>query len=280
MIKDKEKLILSLRDVITKFEDIQLAYLFGSYAEDRATQLSDLDIAILTRSRKTIPFLTAKLSKTLEIPEDKISILDIEKASSVIKLRILSKGIKLLDKGNYEEKLRREIEHEVVELIEDEKAGFKTWLKGNPIDESVLKRIFSQLSEDIEDLREILSKNLEEIKHDKYLRKAFERTLETLIEGVIDLLRHIISGLNLGIAEYYKDYIEICKVKGVISERIAESLLEFIPIRHILVHRDRQVNYQDLWINARKAVEILPILLNEVKSYLKKELNKKVIFVI
>lgn len=53
------------------------------------------------------------------------------------------------------------------------------------------------------------------------------------------LLRHIVSGLGLGVAEYYPDYIEICRRRGIISNEVAEKILELIPVRHMLVHRYR-----------------------------------------
>jgi uncharacterized protein YutE (UPF0331/DUF86 family) len=145
------------------------------------------------------------------------------------------------------------------------------WLHGNPIDETILKRIITQLSEDMHDLHEVISKKSpEDLRHDKPLKKAFERTLHTSIEGVIDLLRHIIFGLNLGIVEYYRDYVEISREKGVISNETAESLLELIPTRDMLIHRYRELDYSKLLDDAKKIVETWPKLQQEIKEYLRK----------
>lgn len=57
----------------------------------------------------------------------------------------------------------------------------------------------------------------------------------------------MVSGLSLGVAEYYRDYVEICKRRRVISSEIAGKLLELIPIGHMLVHRYRGVDYLKLW---------------------------------
>jgi len=114
-----------------------------------------------------------------------------------------------------------------------------------------------------------LSRGLEAVVEDKTLRKAFERTLQTLIGGCIDLLRHIVSGLSLGVAEYYRDYVEIAKRSGAISEETAEKLLELIPVRHVLIHRYRDIDYVKLWRNAQTAIEAASRLLEEVRRYLK-----------
>ncbi|MGQ9468433.1 MAG: type VII toxin-antitoxin system HepT family RNase toxin [Nitrososphaerales archaeon] len=260
-----------IKEVISRFNDVNLAYLFGSYAEDKAMPISDIDIAILTDQQKTIPHLTAEISKALRVPEEKLSVLNLENSSPTLTLRILKRGVRILDRGGYEERLKEKIPMEVVEVLENEKASFQTWLHGNPIDEAILKRIIVQLSEDVNDLYEVISKkNPEDLRHDKNLRKAFERNLHTSIEGAIDLLRHITSSLNLGIAEYYRDYVEISRNKGLITKETAERILELIPTRHILIHRYREIDYSKLWADAKKITEIWPKLQQEIKEYLRK----------
>lgn len=262
-----------LKKVMSKFSDVQLAYLFGSYAEGRGMPTSDLDIAILTREKRVVPYLTAEISNALNLPEGRISILNIEDTVPSIRLRVLSRGVKILDRGVYEEELKKGLDPETIDLIEGERAGFYAWLKGNPLNESLLKRILVQLSEDVEDLKDLLKKSPSEVLRDRYLRKAFERTMQTSIEGAIDMLRHVISGLNLGVAEYYKDYVEICRDKGVINAETANKLLELIPARHSLVHRYREVNYEKLWAEAKVIVDTIPKLQEEVRNYLKKALE-------
>ena len=260
-----------LRGVISRFNEIKLAYLYGSYAEDKAMPASDVDIAVLTEQQDAIPHLTAELSKVLKVPEERLSLLDLKTSSPTLTLRVLRRGVRILDRGGYEERLKERIPMEVVDVLENEKASFQIWLHGNPIDEAVLKRIIVQLSEDVNDLNEVVSgKDPEDLRYDKNLRKAFERTLHTSIEGIIDLLRHIISGLNLGIVEYYKDYVEISKIKGVIANETAERLLELIPTRHMLIHRYRKLDYSKLWDDAKKIVKIWPKLQQEIKEYLRK----------
>jgi uncharacterized protein YutE (UPF0331/DUF86 family)/predicted nucleotidyltransferase len=265
--------LMVLKEVMAKFEDVKLAYLFGSYAEGRAMPASDIDIAVLTKKRGVIPYLSAEISNALNIPEERISILNLDDITPKILLRIFSCGIKLLDREAHEEDLKNKLELETIDLIEDERAGFYAWVKGNPLDEALIKRIITQLCEDVEDLEAFLKRDIGDVKLDKNLRKAFERTMQTSIEGSIDLLRHIISGLNLGVAEYYKDYVEICKEKGVIGVETAERMLELIPTRHILVHR-YTIDLQKLWLDAKILVETIPKLREEVRNYLKGKLGE------
>ncbi|MEN2974189.1 MAG: nucleotidyltransferase domain-containing protein [Candidatus Caldarchaeales archaeon] len=89
MGRSNDEVVSDLKKVLSRFDDVRLAYLFGSYAEGREMPISDLDIAILTRDRKVISYLTAEISKTLKIPEEKISIIDIDEAAVKL-LQVLS----------------------------------------------------------------------------------------------------------------------------------------------------------------------------------------------
>lgn len=268
-IADRERLIETLGRVAERYPQIKLMYLFGSYAEGRAVPASDIDVAVITAKPSIIPHITAEVAKELQIPEEKISALNLEYASSTLVATILKKGIKIVDRDNTEQKLLNQIKPETLELNELSEIHLRKWVEGDPLDLRIMNRIITQIQEDVQDLKRYLSKGLEGVMRDKTLRKAFERTLQTAIEGCMDLLRHIVSGLSLGVAEYYRDYVEIAKRNGVISEETAEKLLGLIPVRHALVHRYRNIDYTKLWRDAQTTVEAGSKLLEEVRGYLK-----------
>jgi len=268
-VVDREKLIETLRRVADRYQQIKLMYLFGSYAEGRAVPASDIDIAVVAVKPSVIPHVMAGVAKELQIPEEKISVLDLEYASSALVASILKRGIKIVDREGTEQRLLERIAPETLELNELSEIHFRKWVEGDPLDPRVMNRIIAQIQEDVQDLEQCLSRGLEAVVRDKTLRKAFERTLQTLIEGCIDLLRHIVSGLSLGVAEFYRDYVEIAKRSGAISEETAERLLELIPVRHALVHRYRDVDYTKLWRGAQAIIEAGSKLLEEVRRYLK-----------
>ena len=268
-VVDRGRLVEVLRRVAERYPEIKLLYLFGSYAEGRAVPASDIDVAVVAVKPSVIPHMVAEVARELGIPEEKISIVDMERAPPTLLVSILKRGVKVVDRDDTERRLLERVEPETLELSELSEVHFRKWVEGNPLDYRVVSRIVTQIQEDIRDLEEYLSRGLEAVVGDKTLRKAFERTLQTLIEGCIDLLRHIVSGLSLGVAEYYRDYVEIARRSGVISGETAEKLLELIPVRHALVHRYRDVDYVKLWGEARVAVETASRLLEEVRRYLK-----------
>ena len=266
---DLGKLIGVLRRVADRYPQVRLMYLFGSYAEGRAMPASDIDIALLTSRRGVIPHVTADIARELGVPEERISIVDLENAPPTLIAAILRRGVRIVDRDNRERDLLKKIKPETQELNELIHTHLAKWIEGNPLDARLIARIVAQIQEDLEDLYRYIDKGLEAVVSDRTLRKAFERTIQTAIEGCIDLLRHLVGELNLGVAEYYRDYVEISRARGVISSEVAEKLLELIPTRHQLVHRYREVNYRKLWRDAQTLVEIAPKLIEEVRIYLK-----------
>jgi len=271
---DVERVVRALKKVAEKHPDVKLLYLFGSYAEGRAAPASDVDLAIVAARLGAIPHFVADVAKELGVAEEKISVLDLESAPPSLVATVLKRGIKVIDRGGEEEKLLRKVEPDALEVGELSEVHFAKWLEGSALDPRVVERIVAQVKEDVEDLRSYLSKGMEAVASDRTLRKAFERTLQTAVEGCVDLLRHVVSGLGLGVAEYYRDYVEICRAKGVVSSEVAEKLLELVPVRHALVHRYREVDYAKLWRAAQAVVEVAPRLVEEVRKYLEAALKK------
>jgi len=181
---------------------------------------------------------------------------------------VLKRGVKVVDRGGEGWRLASRVGPETLELNELSEVLFMSWLRGDPLDHRVIMRIVQQVEEDVEDLRSLLARGPEAVTGDRVLRRAFERVLQTAIEGCVDLLRHVVSGLGLGVAEYYRDYVEICRERGVVSSGVAEKLLELMPVRHALLHRYREVDYAALWGAAQMVVELAPRLVEEVRRYL------------
>lgn len=263
----RDHVVARLREILLRYPSIKLAYLFGSYARGDARPLSDLDIAVIVESPGVILDVSAEISKALNIDEDRVSIVDMRFLDPLLILKIVEEGVEIVNRGVDLQKL---VSHEVIEVREVERGLTKIWLHGNPLDVEVLRDLVGRINEDINDLEEILGMDFQHVIGDKHLRRSFERVFQTLLEGCIDLLRHVIAGLDLGVATYYRDYVEIAERSRVISSETAHKLKSLIPIRHLLVHRYRRLNYEELWRLAREAVETARILIYEIRISLRR----------
>ncbi len=260
--------VAALRIVLSKYPGVRLAYLFGSRARGVAKPLSDVDLAVLVDDLSILLDLSADVAKVLGVPEERVSLADLRILDPALILKIVGEGVEIVNRGVNVHDL---IPGEVVEIRELERSLDRNWLYGNPLDVEVIRDIVTRIVEDAGDLKEMLSMGFENVTGDKHLRRSFERVFQTLIESYIDLLRHVVAGLNLGLATYYKDYVDIAEKSHTISKTIADKLRSLIPMRHTLAHRYRRLNYAELWRLAKDASEVADAFIGEVRKYLREK---------
>ncbi len=100
----------SAKAQVDRYDDIVLAFLFGSAAAGRVTPASDLDIALLFRetpSRERVEDIRAGLEQATGREVDLVLLND---ASPIIRMQVLKKGIPLVRRGRaYEEFFTRTV---------------------------------------------------------------------------------------------------------------------------------------------------------------------------
>jgi len=256
-------LVERLKDILAGYPQILAAYLYGSYSVGGETPLSDIDLAVVSSDRSILLLISGDIARELDIPEERVSIADLGLLDPLMRLKILRDGVELVNKGLDMGSLIP-MDGEVVEVYEAEEAICEEWLRGDPLDVKVIREIIARINEDLTDLGELLEIGYDDVIGDKHLRKSFERTMQTLIESIVDLLRHVVAGLNLGVAAYYKDYFDYAERAKIISESTADEIRGFIPVRHLLVHRYRGINYDEVWKVAEKLRIIAEKLIHEI----------------
>jgi len=100
------KRLEELKEKLLKDDNILLAYLFGSMSKSKGYPGSDIDIAVLLRDNSW-PSIS-RLIDSLGLGE-RLDIVDLPQADPLLKYKIVSTGIKLVDKGDYEKRLLLEL---------------------------------------------------------------------------------------------------------------------------------------------------------------------------
>ncbi len=99
--EDKKELIGTIKDVLSKYDDVLLAIIFGSFIE--LSEFRDIDLAIysLNTDIKYLTKLAMELELKIGLP---IDLIPINEVSSRLKYYILTKGEVILERipGIYE----------------------------------------------------------------------------------------------------------------------------------------------------------------------------------
>ena len=127
---ETENLVETLKDTLRSDRRVLLAYLIGSRARGAAGPLSDIDIALLAKGENgVLADVGSSIAKTLTISQDNVDVVDISQADLHFKYKVLSKGIKLVDRGRYEETIKKEVNQRYPEVQWIQTTNVREWLK-------------------------------------------------------------------------------------------------------------------------------------------------------
>jgi len=109
---NRETLSKMLSSYFSKYEEVDVAYLFGSRARGDFTEESDLDFAILLSRNFNDPYdfvrLIADLAMALGVKDEKINLVVLNDASLELAYKVISEGIII-----YERNIEKRVDFEV-----------------------------------------------------------------------------------------------------------------------------------------------------------------------
>ena len=144
----------------------------------------------------------------------------------------------------------------------------------NPsVNREVIARKLMALDEEARILRDhILNKEIDEVIEDPLLIRVLRDSLRVAIESILDICKHLVATLALGIVREYKDFPLKLSEANLMDEKLADKLADFIRLRNIILHRYTELNYIILYSKARELIkEAIP----SFKTWLSKILKEK-----
>lgn len=272
---DKNRLIKTVREVLEADENVLLAYLFGSCVEGYLTPLSDVDVALLLKDEDLgkLSGLLSELAKALKITEDRIDVANLSKASTTLKRHILKKGLKLVDKGGYEDEAWREVAIALPEVKALQSLIYEVGLRSLDcgLNKDLLKSRGYEIVERVATLKEeILSKSREEILASRLYRSSMERCVHVAIEAMLDICRHIVSAKKLGLPETYRELVELASNAGFMPEGLAERIKELVGLRNLLIHRYMAIEFDKLYREAKELPSTAENFMNMLENLINK----------
>lgn len=268
-MRKSEEAVGGLLDIVERLkkalegdENVLLAYLFGSRASGKASLISDFDLAVLLKdsSLQALSRLLSRVTEALGVSEDRIDILDLGRAPLHLKAKVLSEGVKIVDRG-FEDVLRLEVNTKYPEIAPQIDYLLRKWVSDpDSLDLRVIKDRLDYLAQLREHLETFFKRHkLGDLKEDFEAWYALKAMVQDSIQAMIDVCAHVFSSKNLGIATSCMDYIRKLAEKGYMDSSLAENLRLAITLRNRLVHRYLAVEVEELWGFVTKLVrEIIP----------------------
>ena len=243
---------------VATLEGLIALWLFGSFARDAWTPISDVDLAYLASEEwqgEALDRFEARLYSTITstLYTDDISLVHLRFAPEYLAWRVLTEGRLLLcsDKNAV-----ATVAETVYRLAPDihwlRHAGNVDFLKGRGMPDPAIDRDrvieFPRLiSADVQDLREKAQASKEEYLQSRDVQAIVERRLQTAIESCLNIGNHLIARLGLRPPQDYGDVFRILRDANILPSECAEAMVDMARFRTLLVHLYWQLDYERIY---------------------------------
>lgn len=277
----KEKVIEELKELVSNYPEIEFLALIGSLAR-KGYSAHDIDVAVKVTNGFNkygiLAELIAEMSKRLNVPEDRIDIIDLDRADPEIKAEVIKGSVIVVDKGYYND-LVKEVEDIFKEYSEYRELSIKEWLESNDptsINVSMLKRRLDFIRSEINFLKErVLNRSPEEVKDSPLLSRVLERSYQLIVEAIIDVSRHIVSSMGWGPCFTSSCYIEELAEHNIITKELADEIVKRVRLRNIIVHRYLDIDYDELYNDIKKLIEVAGEFEKHIVDFIRRRSRKQ-----
>ncbi len=240
-------MIKRLQILLEQQANVELAFLYGSHAVQKANAESDLDIAtsgVLTVDERLT--LAEALSHEFHCEVD---LVDLSTAHGALLQEILTRGICVIKRNLplYDKLIKRML----MEKEDDSRFAAKTtkerihrWLDYDKI--SVFEKLDSMVR-CLERVREKTPTSLAELTADLDRQDIIMFNLERAIQASVDIASHIIAYTSLPAPITMADSFEKLAHAKIITKETAEKMKKAVGLRNILVHEYQKIDWSIIW---------------------------------
>jgi len=274
-----QKRLDQVTETVACWNELVALWLFGSYAQQEATPLSDLDFAYLLqeglpevhmrRLDKELYITLAQLCST-----DDLSLVNLRRAPPRIAFAVLQQGQLLFCRDLAQRvQLQESVSThfpEAERLTREALGTFEQQLKGKPmaVEKERLLAQLRLLQDDLDKLREKAMLSRETYLTDVDTRSVVERRFQTATESCLNIGNHLIARLNLRLAEDYASVFCSLSEGQVISVQLAEDMADMARFRNLLVRLYWTVDHQLVYDTMATRIATLDQFMREIAAYL------------
>ena len=277
---EKEKL---LKDYFAEREDVLMAFVFGSRAQERSGNISDWDIAVYFKP----------LSRTIEWEQDRnypqeskiwgdlCGILKTDHVDLIVLNRapanIAASAIQGMPVVIKDRKVYLEFMLIVTQEAEDYRRTAKEYAEVywrssslSQEDANVLNQRLIFLDSELRDADKFQGLTREEYESDSMKRRQVERWIENLMNASIDISKTILASEKRPIPSTYREVLRVIGTLPDFSKTLGEQLSQWVELRNILTPE-----YLDIrWRRIEHFIKISPPCFKQLIDGVKRRLGK------
>jgi len=266
-----------------KVDGLIALWLFGSYARDEATPISDIDLAYLPNKAingdSLETFETALYNIIADaLHTDEFSFVNLERVSPYFAFRVIDEGLLMFCR---DKKIVSDFAENIYNQSPDisylrHKGNFD-FLEGfdmsNPIfDKDRVTDFLRFISGDLKDLREKAQISREDYLFNRDLQAVVERRLQTAIESCINIGNHLIARLGLRTPQDYRDVFHILEEYQIIPSQWAKKMMDMARFRNLLVHIYWEIDHNRVHESLPDRIETLESFVSSIAQWIKKHI--------
>ncbi len=136
------------------------------------------------------------------------------------------------------------------------------------IDPTLVIRKINLISQDLDELRPISRKDLNEYSSSRIDEVLTERYLERMIGRMIDINYHLITETgHPPPVDYYQSFTQLGKL-GILPPAFAQQIATCAGLRNRIVHEYEEIDPGRLYEGLQAAVRDIPVYLAHIHQYL------------
>jgi len=267
---------------VATLEGLLVLWLFGSFARDAWTPISDVDLAYLSCEGwqgEALDRFEARLYSTVTstLHTDDISLVHIRCAPVYLAWRVLTEG-RLL--WCADASAVATVAEAVYRLAPDihwlRHAGNVDFLKGRGMSDPAIDRdrvieFLRLISADVQDLREKAQTAKEEYLQSRDVQAIVERRLQTAIESCLNIGNHLIARLGLRPPQDYGDVFRILRDADILPSECAEAMVDMARFRNLLVHLYWHLDYERIYDSLQGRCASLEAFASHIGQWLREQ---------
>ncbi len=287
-----EKIRSLTRPIFQKYNSIDLAYLFGSVANQTSGKLSDIDIGIFVIEKLSTKDilnlqldLIGELTSALNVNSIDLAVMNL--ASNTLNFEIIKCNYPLFVKN---EDIRIDVEQRIHSTYLDRRyheslynqiflqqlGARKHYDWGSHMSgEEKITRKLQTLDKFVAYLNSRKNVSKQELGENYELKSAIERNFQLAIESVLDIGEIIIAIEEFDRPETYRDVILILGKYKIIPGKFAQDLSQAAGFRNILVHLYEEVKIDFLYDFLHERLRDFMAFEQYITQYVEKKNSEK-----